>query len=462
MPRPDHTSPEMGHHMSVSRILVCGAVVAAIAVLAEPAVGQQPTDSAAASVAFTGEVRTRGEYDRPGSGVGGDGLTMLRTRFGARAHLGGGARMFVQLQDSRIFGQRGNTMSGSADQLDLHQGYLELAGRWEARDISLRAGRQEIVFGNERLVGAAGWTTTGRSFDGARVDLSPAGAAWHATAFAATLAERGRRSPAAAAGAAPRGDESLAGVTFTRGRLEALVAHDRGVRFRAYDDVQRTTAYARYRAPAAPGFTLDLEGAYQLGRQQMVPAAAGAPRLAQYVGAWFASARLGRPATAELPAAFTVGVDWLSGDSNPNDGTYGAFNTLYATNHRWYGSMDLFLDPAARTGDRGLVDAMAGTALTLTPRATLRLDVHHFRTATGGGSILGGVVAPDGVASASPPMDRALGWEADVTLPLQLSQVAGVELGYALFRPGAGGESIGLGREGSLRNWGYAQLRVGF
>jgi hypothetical protein len=170
------------------------------------------------------------------------------------------------------------------------------------------------------------------------------------------------------------------------------------------------------------------------------------------VGAWFAGARLTRAATAALPAAFTVGVDMLSGDDDPGDGSYGAFNTLYATNHKWYGSMDLFLDPAARTGDRGLVDVMAGTAVTLSPRATLRADVHHFRTAASGA-----VAATTGA-----PVDRTLGWEADLTLPFQLSPAAGVELGYAVFRPGAGGESLGLGRDGSTRQWGYVQLRVGF
>ncbi|MHB1223132.1 MAG: alginate export family protein [Gemmatimonadaceae bacterium] len=465
---------------SIPRIFLCAAVVTAVAVLVEPAMGQQPAITAAvatvttasaarptsavatpaaaaaatdSAIAFTGEVRTRGEYDRPGSGVGGDGATMLRTRFGARARLGAGVRMFAQLQDSRIFGQRGGTMSGSADQLDLRQGYLELGGKWRARDLALRAGRQEIAFGNERLVGAADWTSTGRSFDGARVDLSPAGSAWRATAFAATLAEHGRLSPAATAGDAPRSDETLAGVALVRGNLEALVAHDRGVHYRVYDDVRRTTAYARYRHPAASGVALDLEGAYQVGRQDhLADAASGVPRLAQDVGAWFAGARLTRAATDAFPAALAVGIDWLSGDDDPDDGSYGAFNTLYATNHKWYGSMDLFLDPAARTGDRGLVDVMAGTAVKLSSRATLRADVHHFRTAADG------AVATTGGA----PVDRTLGWEADLTLPLRLAPAAGVELGYAIFRPGAGGESLGLGRDGSSRQWGYLQLRVGF
>ncbi len=436
-----------GKTMSVPRIILCGAIVAALAVLVEPALGQQPLAQQRpdSSLIFSGEVRTRAEYDRPGSGLGGDGVTLLRSRFGADARLAGGARMFVQIQDSRVFGEKGTT-SGSADQLDLHQGYLELNGKWEGRGVGLRAGRQEIALGNERLVGAVGWTNTGRSFDGARVDLTAEGATWHATALAATLAEHGRRSPARVGDDPARDDETLLGLAINRGTFEALLVHDRGVHFRVFDQLRRTTGYVRYRTPSAAGFVMDLEGAYQTGSQRRLPTGGSGSATDQDIGAWFAGARVNRPADSSLPASLTLGVDWLSGDSDPADGNYGAFNTLYATNHKWYGIMDLFLDPAARTGDRGLVDATAGAAMTLSPRVALRADVHHFRTAAAGAGAV----------------DRALGWEGDLTMPVRVSQAASIELGYALFRPGAGGQALGLGDEGVLRHWGYLQLRVGF
>ena len=435
--------------MSIRKHVARGAVVAAIALLAEPVLAQQPISRSIpdSTISFTGEVRVRGEYDRPGSGVGGDGVTFLRSRFGAKARLGGGVRMMVQFQDSRVFGERGNTASGTASQLDLHQGYLEFGGRWQSRDVALRAGRQEISIGNERLVGAAGWTATGRSFDGVRVDLTPIGGAWHATAFGATIGEYGRRGPAGAA-ATTRPDESLFGLAVDRAGLEGLLVHDRGARFREYAEVKRTTAYARYRTPALLDFTLDLEGAYQFGIQDRITSGSSSV-LQQDVNAWMAGARLARNATTSLPAAITLGVDWLSGDSNASDGEYRAFNTLQATNHKWYGTMDVFLDPSTRTRDGGLVDALGGIAVKLSPRATVRLDAHHFWTASD-------------VASSAAGTSRALGWEGDLTVPVQLSSVAGVEFGYSVFRPGAGAPTLGLGREGALRQWGYAQLRAGF
>ena len=466
--------------MSIPSLLWRGTIIALVAVLAEPAAAQPavpstapvlavaaaapdtqpalavpaapaapPTAAAASaprldSVTFFGEVRTRGEYDRPGSGTGGDGITMLRSRFGARAQFGGGTRLVVQLQDSRVFGQEPSTTAGSADQLDLHQGYLELGGRWRSRDLALRAGRQEIALGNERLIGAVGWSNAGRTFDGARLDLAR-GSAWRVAAFAATLAENGRRAPTASSGST-RGDASLFGVQLLRGGAEALLVHDRGVQFRSVDDVARTTAYVRYHSPTVSAASLALEGGYQFGSQRLT---AGAATLSQDIGAWMAAARLSRNATAGLPAALTLGVDWLSGDVTPGDGRYGAFNTLYATNHKWYGTMDLFLDPAARTRDRGLVDGTAGAAVRLSPRASLRADVHGFWLAT---------AAPAGVTADA----RALGWETDLMLPVQLSPNSGLDLGFGLYRPGAAAESFGLGEQGAFRQWGFAQLRVGF
>lgn len=430
--------------MSIRKHVARGAIVAAIALLTEPMLAQQPA-APDSTISFSGEVRVRGEYDRPGSGVDDDWVTYLRSRFGARARLGEGVRMMVQLQDSRVFGEHGSTAAGSASQLDLHQGYLELGGRWQSRDLALRVGRQEISIGNERLIGAAGWTATGRSFDGVRVDIAPAGGGWRAAAFGATIGEYGRRGGNLEAGL-DRPDERLVGLAAERGGLEGLLVHDRGARFRSYDDARRTTAYARYRTPTLLTLALDIEGAYQFGSQDRF---AGGVVTPQDVNAWMAGARLSHNTTPSLPATITLGVDWLSGDSNTNDGEYRAFNTLQATNHKWYGTMDVFLDPSTRTRDAGLVDVLGTVAVKLAPGATLRLDAHHFWTATS-------------VASGAAGDSRALGWEGDATLPIQLSGVAGVEFGYSVFRPGAGAPTLGLGREGALRHWGYTQLRVGF
>jgi hypothetical protein len=156
--------------------------------------------------------------------------------------------------------------------------------------------------------------------------------------------------------------------------------------------------------------------------------------------------RVRQRAAGRHRAAATLGVDVLSGDADPTDGRYSAFGTMYATNHGFYGFMDLFADPAGRSQDRGLVDAKALGTLALTASTSLRAELHHFSPAVRRASDAAG----------------AFGWEADVVAPVKLSPNAGLELGLTSFRAGPGAAAIGLGADGDYRNWAYLQLRVGF
>src|SRR5262245_5140707 len=89
---------------------------------------QQTGTPAALSLPITmfGEVRSRSEWDAATAALPSDASTALRSRFGLRVDAAPGARVVVQVQDSRILGAEGGTVSPEV--LDMHQGYLELAG----------------------------------------------------------------------------------------------------------------------------------------------------------------------------------------------------------------------------------------------------------------------------------------------------------------------------------------------
>jgi hypothetical protein len=104
--------------------------------------------------------------------------------------------------------------------------------------------------------------------------------------------------------------------------------------------------------------------------------------------------------------------------------------------------MDLLFDPAARTDDRGLVDALARMAIALPPRTTLKFELHHFSPQAG---------------------DHAeIGWEGDAIVPVRISAAATVELGYTAFRAGPAAQALALGVNGAWRHWAYLQLKAGF
>ena len=87
---------------------------------------------------------------------------LLRSRLGAYITPVENVQVFLQVQDSRAFGEetiggRFNTISNTRN-LDLHQGYLKVDDLF-VDGLSAKVGRTELSYGNERLVGPVGWKT---------------------------------------------------------------------------------------------------------------------------------------------------------------------------------------------------------------------------------------------------------------------------------------------------------------
>ena len=422
------------HSTAAARVSSCMSYLLVIAFLLP-----LPLSAQSADIDVTGEVRVRGETDRPAALDTTDMFALLRARLGIAARLSPRAAAFVQLQDARVFGEEGSTTDGSAEQLDVHQAWLQygtaLGGDYEW---AVRAGRQEVILGNERLVGAVGWSNTGRSFDAARITLGPERASWNVTALAAVVQERGRRVPAY------DGDDHVLLGAFAEGAAgEVYVLHDVDAVYRLWSDINRTTVGARAMVPPTAGFSASVEGAYQFGSQTGLFDDIVAD---QDIGAYLLAARLGYTTPFTVVPRLGIGIDVLSGDETPTDDDYSTFNTLYATNHKFYGYIDFFLDPAARTIDRGLIDGMASASLGLTHELRLDLDVHGFWLQQ---DLLVGV-------------DRLIGWELDVTLPVRLGAGQQLQLGYSAFRNGPAAEFLGLGRDRDWSHWGYIQAAFSF
>ncbi len=68
--------------------------------------------------------------------------------------------------------------------LNLRQAYVEL-GDTAKGPIGFRVGRQELAFGEERLIGPSGWLNTPRYFEAARLTLRHG--RYHVDAFASSV-----------------------------------------------------------------------------------------------------------------------------------------------------------------------------------------------------------------------------------------------------------------------------------
>lgn len=118
------------------------------------------------SYRWLGDIRVRSEVDMRDFNhrTAANTYTLLRTRLGFEAIPLENVRVFIQARDSRVFGEEPHTLANFRN-LDLHQGYVEIKKLF-TDELTLRLGRQELAYANERLIGAVGWHNVGRSFDG--------------------------------------------------------------------------------------------------------------------------------------------------------------------------------------------------------------------------------------------------------------------------------------------------------
>jgi hypothetical protein len=348
---------------------------------------------------------------------------LSRARFGARVQVLDWIRVYGQLQDARAWGSEDNTLTdASADNLDMHQVYAEL-GR--SSGLRARLGRQSMALADERLVGAVEWTNTGRSFDGVRLIGEASGINW--TAFAMNVAERDELLVVGLDPQLNQGefdDGWLVGGFAARDlgdvRSELTVLFDRD----AITD-QSTTVNLRLLGRLSE-VSYEAAAAYQFGPGRR---------------AWFAS---GKASLAVSRADLAAQVDFLSGDGDPDDARTKAFNTMYATNHKFYGYMDYFLAIPEQLDQAGLIDIMLRASTDVFSNSTLRLDLHRLLTASERGG------------------ERGLGTELDAVGQWSVAPPAHLEVGLGIFVPDDLVTALlpAFAAEKQTTWWGYAQFTL--
>jgi hypothetical protein len=119
-----------------------------------------------------GEARERYEFfSNPdwGAGPPGSGYLLQRYFLHGDLHMGGQLRLFAQLQSSLENGREGGPRPTDKDELDLHQGFLDVKfDLGEDGSFTLRSGRQELFYGSQRIISVREGPNVRRSFDGFR------------------------------------------------------------------------------------------------------------------------------------------------------------------------------------------------------------------------------------------------------------------------------------------------------
>lgn len=128
-------------------------------------------------LSISGEIRQRYESQfNPAFGLSGvqkDDYLLSRSLFGADLHLTQNFRSFVQLGHHDVFGKTAPASSSERSHVDLQQAFAEVFLPYYdfKHKLSLRVGRQEALFGNQRFLSISDRGNIRRSFDAARAKL---------------------------------------------------------------------------------------------------------------------------------------------------------------------------------------------------------------------------------------------------------------------------------------------------
>ena len=340
-----------------------------------------------------------------------DGYYLHRLRLNAALEPHSQIRFFIQVQDSHAPGLGQTPAPASVvNTLDLRQGYLETGAA--GTGWSLRVGRQDILLGEERLVGAAGWGNVTRSFDAARLSYKRKGARldWFASAVVVPL--NGSFDH-------PRLANGFYGFYSSFDNLVKNSTVEPYVLWKTASagDLDVYTVGARAVGKLPRGFDHGLEMAFQVGH-------AAREDIRAWAGHWVLGYTL---PVRKPPPRLLFEYNYASGDRDPTDGRRGTFDQLYPTNHYKYGTAD-------RIGWRNIRDLMPGLEWRPTAKWRFNLDWHRFWLA----SLRDALYTEAGAAllRAAAASHRRVGDELDFQLSWQLGNRLTLGAGVAHIFPG--------------------------
>lgn len=379
-------------------------------------------------ISFGGELRARLEHwqDFAFAAPNDDTFLLGRARLHADLHVRDYFRVFVEGITAHVTDRDlpGGRRTLDVDTLELHDAFADLRiplGRPD-RALTLRVGRQEFLFGKQRLVSPLPWANAMRAWDAARAILDIDG--WRVDAFYSRFVpvqkyEFNDWGP----GSNFYGVYGAGGIDLLKFPLGVDVyflglERDDVVFNGSAGSEDRYSLGSRLGgALGKSGFDFDVEATYQFG--DVGSADVSAWSLASEVGYRFRE-------TTGTPRLH-LGFDYASGDDSPADGEVETFNQLFPLGHAYLGTMDFI-------GRQNVIDVSAGMSVNPTQRLTVKLVGHLFWRASDDDAVYnpGG-----GVVRAGSLSDRSeVGQEIDLTGTFAVTRHLTLEGGYSHFLAG--------------------------
>ncbi len=369
---------------------------------------------------FRFEYRDPAGYDTVANVHEDDDLFMTRIRLNFKYAVQDDLDVFVQLQDARTFGEEASVASNEKN-VDLKQGWIEVR-KLLGQPLTLKLGRQELAYGDGRVLSPLDWNNITRSFDGAK--LRWAGDDWWVDFFYMIVKE----------GTGAEDDQDFTGLyaSYTGWKdhevdLYFLVRELNNNAFTGENgvvgDVRDQTIGARLKGKQS-AFDYSLEFMLQSG--DYVEDSIKANAYAATFGYTFDMAWKPRVGL-ELTQA--------SGDADPADGDHESYDPLFAFGHFYQGFADQF---AFRNGR----DVALYVKIAPCEGVTVHLDLHTFTLDEERDSWFnasGAQIRRDATGNS----DAEIGREIDLHARWSATKAVKFWFGFALFQAGEFVEDTG-------------------
>lgn len=356
-----------------------------------------------------------------------------------RTRLNAGYKMeklnfYISMQDVRVWGDVPQLNSADKNGFSVHQAWGEILFN---PNISLKLGRQEIAYDDQRIFGNVGWAQQARSHDAALIK-------YNKESFSFDIGF-----------AFNQDDEALTGTTLTTPNTYKSIQYawlhkdwqsfsgsflflNNGLQFTDpansdNDETRYSQTVGTHLKYKKEKFGLVSNLFYQFGND------VNDNDLSAYL--------LSLEANYKISEHWKVllGGELQSGNENgaPANGDNEAFTPFYGTNHKFNGLMDYFY-VGNHINNVGLIDLYLKANVKFSPKSTLNVATHNFMTA------------------ADLPGDdsKQLGTEIDFVYSYDFQKNINIKAGYSHLFASDGMEILKNNSDGNTNNWGWIMVTI--
>lgn len=286
---------------------------------------------------------------RPG-GPDQSNYDLLRWRHYVDYHYSDLFRAYVEMIDASMFRNTLPVTGIDVNRWDLQNAFVDVkVGEWDEKPIYFRAGRQELLYGSQRLISPLDWGNTRRNFEGLK--LFSKGTDWDLDLWFT----RPVNTATPGNGPVARFDNEFDSPNMDH-TFSGFWSTYKGIKDNTFDFYWIWDRNSKLISPGFPGgnrhtlatrwlgnkpvldacgapcriYHVDIEGGYQFGND-----------FGRDVQAGFFTAGAGHTWNqAPWEPNFWVFYDWASGDRNPTNGTTNTFHQQYGLVHAYLGLID--------------------------------------------------------------------------------------------------------------------------